>query len=115
MGDGSGKPCGTEDKGQGILAGLGKTKVGRFYEFYDDQAESAIRLFALKMIEARRAFQTRCGFPVHLQETYLKKLMMLGFSVQVVREEEVWLSGVKKRSVAERWIPAVARITQSES
>jgi RNA-directed DNA polymerase len=85
-------------------------QVGRFYEFYDRQAEMALRLLGLKSIEARRAFQTRCGFPVHLQETYLRKLMMLGFSVQVVKEEEHWFSGVKKRRIAERWIPASQQI-----
>jgi DNA mismatch repair ATPase MutS len=108
VGDGSRKPSGTEDKGQGIVAGLGKTKMGRFYEFYDDQAESAMRLFGLKMIEARRGFQIRCGFPINFKERYLRRLLELGFSVHIVREEESWLSGVKQRSIAEGWIPSKA-------
>lgn len=83
-------------------------QVGRFYEFYDDQAESAMRLFGLKMIEARRGFQIRCGFPINFKERYLRRLLELGSSVHIVGEEESWLSGVKKRSVAERWIPALA-------
>jgi len=80
-------------------------QVGRFFEFCDKQAEMALRVLGLKRIEVRRGFQIRCGFPVNLQERYLRRLMRLGLPVQVVREEESRLSGVKKRSVAERWIP----------
>lgn len=94
------------------MAGLGKTKVGRFYEFYDDQAESAMRLFGLKMIEAPRGFQIRCGFPINLKEKYGKILMGLGFSVYVVREGEGWLSGVKQRVVGEAWIVAPGAATR---
>jgi hypothetical protein len=68
VGDGPGKPCGTEDNGQGIVAGLGKAK---------EDKKSTV-------------------------------LVRLGFRVHVVREEEDWLSGVKKRSVAEGWIPGSA-------
>jgi hypothetical protein len=81
-------------------------QVGRFYEFYDNQAERAIRLLGLKKIEARKGFRTRCGFPIKLQKRYLGTLMRLGTPVHVVREREGWVSGVKKRSIAERWIPA---------
>jgi DNA mismatch repair ATPase MutS len=85
--------------------------MGRFYEFYDDQAESAMRLFGLRRIEARRGFRTQCGFPVNLQQKYLGRLLGLGFPVHVVREEESWLSGVKKRSVGEAWIPESAAVS----
>ncbi len=80
-------------------------QVGRFYEFYDKQAEIAQRVLRLKGTGARRGFRTRCGFPVNLQERYLRRLVKQGFSVHVVKEEEGWLSRLKKRSVAERWIP----------
>jgi len=80
-------------------------QVGRFYEFYDKQAEIAQRLLRLKGTGARRGFRTRCGFPVNLQERYLRRLVKRGFSVHVVREEDHWLYGIKKRSIGERWIP----------
>ena len=82
-----------------------KTKVGRFYEFYNRHAERAMGLLGLKRTQARRGFQTQCGFPVNLQERHLRRLIRLDLPVHIVREEEGWLSGVKKRSVAERWIP----------
>ncbi|MBI4488446.1 MAG: hypothetical protein HY694_05130 [Deltaproteobacteria bacterium] len=80
-------------------------QVGRFFEFYDKQAEVMLTLLGLQRIKARRGFQTRCGFPVNLQQRYLRRLVRLGLPVHVVREEESWLSGVKKRSFAESWIP----------
>jgi len=82
-------------------------QVGRFYEFYDGQAERALGLLGLKTIAPRSGFQIRCGFPVNLQQRYLRRLVRLGLAVHVVREEESWLSGVKKRSIAESWIPAL--------
>ncbi len=63
-------------------------QVGRFYEFYDTHAERAMRILGLKKIEAGRGFRTRCGFPMKLQERYLRRIMRLGFPVHVVREEE---------------------------
>lgn len=83
-------------------------QVGRFYEFYDTHAERAMRILGLKKIEAGRGFRTRCGFPVNLERRYLSRLMRLGFSVHIVREEAGWLSGVKTRSVAEIWKPVCA-------
>ena len=78
------------------MAGLGK--------FYDGQAGRALGLLGLKKIEARRGFAVRCGFPVNLKEKYLGRVLGLGFSVHVVREEGGWLSGVKRRTLAEMWI-----------
>jgi hypothetical protein len=89
-------------------------QVGRFYEFYDKQAEAAMEVLGLKRVEARRGFRTRCGFPVTLQDRYRIKLVKLGFPVEVVREEEGWLSGIKKRNVAERWLPASAAASRAE-
>ena len=111
MGDGSGKPCGAEDKGQYRFflrrypGSILFFQVGRVYEFYEKQAEIAMKILGLNRIKARRDFQIQCGFPVNLQERYLRRLMRLDLPVHIVREEEGWLSGVKKRSVAGRWIP----------
>jgi len=87
-------------------------QVGRFFEFYDEQAERVLEVLGLRRIEARRGFGIRCGFPVNLKEKYLKKLMGLGFSVYVVREGEGWLSGVKQRVVGEAWIVAPGAATR---
>lgn len=110
MGDGSRKPCGAGDKEQYRFflrkcpGSILFFQVGRFYEFYDKQAEIALGVLGLRRIKARRGFGIRCSFPVNLKEKYLSRLMGLSFSVYVVREEEGWLSGVKKRGVAEGWI-----------
>ena len=84
-------------------------QVGRFNEFYDNQAMVALRLLGLKRIEAGRGFRARCGFPVGLERRYLRMLMRLGFPVHVVREEKSWPSGLKKRCVAETWMPQASR------
>ena len=86
-------------------------QVGRFYEFYEKQAEMTLRLLGLKKIKAERGFQNQCGFPLHLQERYLNKLIRLGFSVHIVREGDGWFSGVKKRLIAEKWVP-VSSLTE---
>jgi DNA mismatch repair ATPase MutS len=91
---------------RGFPGSLPFFQVGRFYEFYDEHAETALKVCELKRIEAGRGFRTRCGFPMKFQARYLRRFMRLGLPVHVVREEEGWLSGVKKRRVAERWIPA---------
>ena len=80
-------------------------QVGRFYESYDRQAELVLRVLGLRRIEARRGFRTRCGFPCHSKEMYAKKLINLGLPVCVVNEGDSWISGVKKRCIAERWMP----------
>jgi len=80
-------------------------RVGRFYELYDRQAELSLRVLGLRRIEARRGFRTRCGFPCHLKEMYVRKLVNLGLPVCVVNEGDSWIFRVKKRCIAERWMP----------
>lgn len=79
-------------------------QVGRFYEFYDRQAEIAMEILALKRMKVTRGFRTRCGFPVRFKERYLKRLMRSGFFVHIIGEEEGWLPGLKKRHIAEGWL-----------
>ncbi len=80
-------------------------QVGRFFEFYDEHAERAGWVLGLRMVGPGRGSQSRCGFPMRLQHTYLRRLMGLGCPVHVVREEGEWLGGVKMRRLAERWMP----------
>ena len=83
-------------------------QVGSFYEFYDSQAETAIKVLGLKRMEATRRFQARCGFPMSLKEKYLGSLIKQGLSVYIVNEGEGWVTRVKKRRVAESWLPMSA-------
>lgn len=78
-------------------------QVGRFYEFYDGQAQRAGRLLGLRQIESRRGFQSQCGFPVNLKDGYAKRFLRLGFSVHIVKEADHRLQSVKTRSVAKCW------------
>ncbi len=80
-------------------------QVGRFYEFYDRQAEIALEVLGLKRMDVTRGFRTRCGFPVRYKERYLRRLKRLGFSVYIISEEDEWISELKKRRIAEGWVP----------
>ena len=80
-------------------------QVGRFYEFYDRQAEIALEVLGLRRMDVTRGFRTRCGFPLRFKERYLRRLLRGGFSVHIIREGEGWPSGLKKRHVAEGWVP----------
>ena len=84
-------------------------QVGRFFEFYDKQAEIVQEVLGLKGTGSTRGFRARCGFPVSSKVRYLRWFMEQGFTVRVIREGGVWLSGVKKRSIAERWTSISAR------
>jgi DNA mismatch repair ATPase MutS len=83
-------------------------QVGGFYEFYDRQAEIAIKVLGLKRVEATRGFRARCGFPVSLKERYLGRLIRLGLPIHIINEGEGWLTRVKKRRVVEGWMPMTA-------
>lgn len=79
-------------------------QVGRFFEFYDEQAENVIKVLGLSRTKITRRFRIRCGFPINLKERYLRKFMNLGLSVYHIQEEAGWLSAIKKRRVAKAWI-----------
>jgi len=86
-------------------------QMGRFYEFYDGQAERAGRLLGLRQIKSRRGFETQCGFPANLKEAYLRRLLRLGFGVHLVEEKECWLSAVKQRRLSEVRMPAPLKVS----
>ncbi len=83
-------------------------QVGSFYEFYDRQAEIAIKVLGLKRMKITRGFQTRCGFPVSLKERYLCKFIRLGLPIHIINEGDGWLIRVKMRRVVEGIIPMTA-------
>jgi hypothetical protein len=82
-------------------------QVGGFYEFYDRQAEKARRLLGLGATKPRSRFRVQCGFPIRLKEKYRRRAVKLALPVCVVRESESPVSGVKRRRVAEQWVPAL--------
>lgn len=84
-------------------------QVGRFFEFYDKQAEIVQEVLELKRTGSARGFRAWCGFPVSSKERYLGWFIKQGFTVCVIREGGVWLSGVKKRSITEYWTSISAR------
>ena len=88
-------------------------QVGRFFEFYDEQAENVMEVLGLSRMKITRRFRIRCGFPVSLKERYLGKFMNMGFSVYHIKEEDGWLSAVKKRRVAKAWIPKFQELVDS--
>jgi hypothetical protein len=83
-------------------------QVGRFYELYDKQAEIAQEALGLKKMAVTRGFQTRCGFPVRFKQRYLRRLLRSGFPVHIV-EEVGWFHHLKKRRLAEHWLPRSPR------
>jgi len=83
-------------------------QVGRFFELYDGQAETAMESIGLKRTESARGFKTRCGFPVGFKESYVEKLIQRGFSVHIVQEETGRLSALKKRRLVQERIPVSA-------
>lgn len=84
-------------------------QVGRFFEFYDKQADIVQGFSELKEMEATRGFRKRCGFHVSLKERYLKMFLRMNFGVCVVKEALYGLSRIKKRSVTELYLPISLR------
>ena len=80
-------------------------QVGRFFEFYDRQAEIIQGFSQLKEMEETRGFRKRRGFPLSLKERYLKKFFSMNFEVCVIKEALDGLSGIKNRCVTELYLP----------
>lgn len=86
-------------------------EVGRFYELYGRDAKFAVNRFGLHLIKERRGLGVRCGFSSRQRERYFNLFMKKGGagSITLVKEEDRYLSRIKKRVVAERWIKAGER------
>ena len=82
-------------------------QVGRFYEWYDAQAEQMIGLMGLRPLVRRRGFLVRCGVPVRLGSECVRTLVARGVPVAVIRERKDCprLAGVKPRGLLAHWRP----------
>ena len=77
-------------------------QVGKFCEFYGEQAERYGSFFSLTMQPAMRNLQlTQCGFPVRYLKEFKKKTRATGLPYVVIGERGYYPSGLKKRVVTE--------------
>ena len=73
--------------------------VGRFYEFYGDQAKSAKEILGLKFVTGLRGFQEGCGFHRRLLGRYLGRARNAGYHVALIQAER-GLDGKVRRRLA---------------
>ena len=76
-------------------------QVGRFCEFYGEQAQRYGRFFGLVLRSKGRMTGLYCGFPLRLLQGFKKQAYQAGMSYVVVGERDYYPSGLKKRAVTE--------------
>jgi hypothetical protein len=76
-------------------------QVGKFCEFYDEQAERFGRFFGLKTQTGTRMNGLYCGFPLRYLKDFKEKTLHAGIAYVVVGERGYYPSGLKKRVVTE--------------
>lgn len=71
-------------------------QVGFYYEFYAELPAEVVSHLKLRRLEgsSRNAYY---GFPCHKEQSYLHKLLNLGYSVVIIRETESYLGRLKQR------------------
>lgn len=82
-------------------------QVGRFDEFYDEQAGRLIGLLGLRPLRAGRGFGQRCGISIRLGWQCARRLVANRIPVAVINEnkDRPWLAGVKPTALAIMWQP----------
>ena len=76
-------------------------QVGRFCEFYGEQAERHGRFFGLEIRPTGRLKRVQCGFPLRCLKGFKKRAYRAGRSYVVIGERGYYASGLKKRVVTE--------------
>ncbi|MGK5092443.1 reverse transcriptase domain-containing protein [Deltaproteobacteria bacterium TL4] len=76
-------------------------QVGKFCEFYEEEAERVSKLFGLKLEICKVRKIGRCGFPLKLLRLYKQRALSLNLSWLVVGEEGYYRPGLKKRVITE--------------
>jgi hypothetical protein len=76
-------------------------QVGRFCEFFGDQAERHGPFFGLRPQTGHRMAGIQCGFPVRNLKTFKTKAFQAGMPYVVVGERGYYPSGLKKRVITE--------------
>ena len=79
-------------------------QVGRFYEFYDAQAEEMHKLFGLKLMTGLRGFCRGCGFHRRWLGRYLRGALRSGYFVALVRSRRR-VDGTVERRVRKLFTP----------
>lgn len=74
-------------RGDGVQKVLVFFPVGRFYEFYDSQAECAGELFGFKLIQGMRGFRVGCGFHRRWLGVFLREALDAGYHVALITRE----------------------------
>jgi len=80
-------------------------QVGCFYEFYDQQATSAVKLLGLKYIKKKYGFYKRAGIGKKALKKYTDKALQLKQTVVIIEQSGDELINVKKRNVSNIFIP----------
>jgi RNA-directed DNA polymerase len=73
--------------------------VGRFYEFYESQAECAHEILGLKLLVGLRGFCHGCGFHWSRRTHFLKKALESGRHVALIKAEKR-VDGTTRRRLA---------------
>jgi retron-type reverse transcriptase len=71
-------------------------QVGRYFEFYGDEQQTA-SLLGLKAVPKSRGRKNTYGFPGKLLNRYIKKIKLTGKNMAIIREGERYVTGVKER------------------
>lgn len=71
-------------------------QVGRYYQFYQKNGAD-LQLLGLRKINTSSDRKAKFGFPIRLENVYIRKLKEHGRSVTVVGEGDKYLTSVKER------------------
>jgi len=71
-------------------------KKGKYYEFFEDDCETALQL-GLKKMNWHSDRNMKYGFPVWLEKSFISRIKRMGRSLTVVTEGDNYLTGIKKR------------------
>ena len=98
-----------EDNGSKTIAVI---PLGDFYEVYGDDAQKAASVLDIAVI-SKEIDGTRypmCGFPKHITDEYVNKLLYAGYDVVIVDEDRSY----KRLLSADKVIPEQAQQTENE-
>lgn len=76
-------------------------QVGRFCEFYGEQAERYGKFFGLKPQPATRMNALQCGFPLRYLKEFKGRAFQEGLPYVVIAEQGYYSRGLKKRVITE--------------
>ncbi|MDK9719074.1 MAG: reverse transcriptase domain-containing protein [Trichlorobacter sp.] len=79
-------------------------QVGRFCEWYGEQAEHFSRFFGLALQKDRRGLGSTCGFPLRLLQSFKKRIRAACVPYVVIGERGYYPTGLKKRVVTELFL-----------